>query len=79
MPHLITQRVTTERTHHITLDDEFLRVAINQELKAQGEEPMAENARMYVSVPGGGDWSNTELELSDAPLNIQWTTVDRSE
>ena len=32
-----------------------------------------ESAEVRVRVPGGGDWSNTDLEIdSDCPLTVSW-------
>ena len=35
------------------------------------------DARVTVHVPGGGDWSNQELNLSDRhTLDVKWQRVD---
>ncbi len=32
--------------------------------------------RIYVAVPGGGDWSNTDIEINrEHPLCVEWTTT----
>lgn len=32
------------------------------------------NAEVFIHVPGGGDWSNMNLDVdSDSPLTITWT------
>ena len=31
------------------------------------------NAFIYVAVPGGGDWSNTDLDINEHPVIITWT------
>lgn len=48
--------------------------AINQCLIQEGREPLPVGATVSVRVPGGGDWSNTDLELDerDRPLEIRW-------
>lgn len=48
--------------------------AINQCLIQEGREPLPIGATVSVRVPGGGDWSNTDLELDerDRPLEIRW-------
>ncbi len=34
------------------------------------------DARVKVSIPGGGDWSNTDLDLDNGTtLDIDWETV----
>jgi hypothetical protein len=35
-----------------------------------------ENARAYVTVPGGGDWSNSDIEFPT--IIIDWQTVTES-
>lgn len=30
------------------------------------------HADVFVTVPGGGDWSNTDLDLIDQPLVLTW-------
>jgi ribosomal protein S9 len=34
---------------------------------------------IHVSVPGGGDWSNTDLDLEEYPLIITIVTTDVEE
>lgn len=36
------------------------------------------DAEVWVDVPGGGDWSNTDLSLGTAPLRVSWTTREES-
>jgi hypothetical protein len=32
--------------------------------------------RIYIAIPGGGDWSNTDIEISNEhPLCVEWTTT----
>lgn len=33
------------------------------------------DAEVYVRVPGGADWSNTDLDLKDAPVQVRWERV----
>lgn len=36
---------------------------------------LPKDAKVFVNVPGGGDWSNCELELdTSTPLNIVYTS-----
>jgi hypothetical protein len=33
------------------------------------------NAEVYVCVPGGGDWSNTSLDVdTEHPIKVRWKT-----
>lgn len=62
--------VRTDITRRIEIDrDTFL------ELLASQGECVPDNAAIYMMVPGGGDWSHTQLDLSDTPLVITWTEV----
>lgn len=34
---------------------------------------LPEDAEVYIRVPGGGDWSNMDLEIdTDRPLRARW-------
>lgn len=36
--------------------------------------------KVFFSVPGGGDWSNTNIDIcNDHPVYIEWTCVDTGE
>ncbi len=35
-----------------------------------------QSARIYVSVPTGGDWSDEELDIKDAPIYVEWIETD---
>ena len=41
---------------------------------------LPENVTIFVRVPGGGDWSNTDLEIDDRdrPLVAEFETVEQS-
>ena len=60
--------VTTTTDVRIDLDHE----ALLGVLKTAFDIP--ENAKLHVRVPGGGDWSNTDLTISDdVPLVLTFT------
>ena len=40
---------------------------------------LPEGASLFVRVPGGGDWSNTELDLDTHPLEATIVTTSREE
>ena len=43
-------------------------------LKEAGYEVPDRQIRVYVNVPGGGDWSHCELDISGkTPLIVEWT------
>lgn len=66
----VTKTVTqVVKTHTLALDDADVRELIKGHY---GTAPPA-GAKIYVSVPGGGDWSNTDLDISkENPLIIEW-------
>lgn len=71
-----TKRVVKTETYTLHLSGADIILAIRQELKAQGvsEGLPPDNASVTISIPGGGDWSNTELDVSEAsPVEISWT------
>lgn len=46
---------------------------IRELLEQQGLD-IPTNARITIDVPGGGDWSNTSLDVDDAnPVVITWS------
>lgn len=58
---------TTETTYEFTNDD------IIEALAAIGKLPLSEASRVthcHVRVPGGGDWSNTNIDLEDYPVVV---------
>lgn len=71
---LKTSTVTVwERTVRLTGSDivELLR----QELKAQRVKALPEGkVEVTFTVPGGGDWSHTAIEIDeDYPVVVRWT------
>jgi hypothetical protein len=66
---ITTKVVTTTVKKTVTLD----RKAI-QRLLAQVMSGVPVDANIYIDIPGGGDWSNTSLDISsDNPVTIEWT------
>jgi len=64
----------TKVTHDVTLtlDGEGL-----LELLRDAGEDIPDGASVHVRVPGGGDWSNMDLEIGvDAPLTVIWHTKE---
>lgn len=52
-----------ETKYYVTYTIEEIREALH----------LPENAVIFVKVPGGGDWSNQELNLEDAPLQARFS------
>lgn len=70
---LQTQKTTTIR-HEITLDRDALLKLLREQLH------IPENADVYFQVPGGGDWSNTSVDVDDEnPIHVKWTVTTDAE
>ncbi len=38
---------------------------------------VAANMRVYFAVPGGGDWTNTDIDIDDKhPVRVEWKIVE---
>lgn len=58
---------TTSRKHYQISDQ-----SIRDMLSMQGVNVPPE-ARIFIEVPGGGDWSNCSLGINeDCPINVCW-------
>jgi hypothetical protein len=41
--------------------------------------PGGSKTKVFVHVPGGGDWSNTDLDIDgDSPITIRWSQTTES-
>ncbi len=67
----INKSTTVETRYHAELDRHKLLALLRQ---AGHEVP--DNAGIYVRVPGGGDWSNEQLDIDDAPIQIYYGTIE---
>lgn len=62
-------KTTREVTVELDYDD------LVELMKAKGLQ-INGDAKFFVKVPGGGDWSNQDLLIdNDVPLLVQWTDV----
>lgn len=69
----VVQRVTVTRQNSVRIDDRELR----EFLRARGMNLPA-NARIFFAVPGGGDWSNIDIDISgENPICVEWTTEEQ--
>lgn len=65
----VTRRVTTRQTHRVELDQDMLRSLLD----SAGVRVPIRGAKFFVAVPGGADWSNTDLDIdSENPVVIEW-------
>lgn len=69
----IKTKTTVEQKHYIELD----RCKFVTLLRQAGVD-LPYNAGIFMQIPGGGNWSNTPLDIDDAHLQIHYTTTDES-
>lgn len=69
----ITTKKTVETRHYLELDRPKLLAILRQ----CGHE-VPDNAGIFVKVPGGGDWSNEQLDIDDAPIQIYFSNTVES-
>lgn len=68
--HIETESTTT---HTMKFSD----VEICEALRSAGHKIPAD-ATVIFKVPGGGDWSNADVEISvEHPLAVRWQTKDK--
>lgn len=71
----VTTRQTTIEEHRLEVDKALLIEA----LRVIGYTIPA-SADAFVSVPGGGDWSNTRLDIGeDVNIHVCWTETTHHE
>lgn len=69
-PSITAQTRTTTKYHY-----KLGRVEL-QKLFQEAGISVPQNAEIYISVPGGGDWSNTSLDITEeTPIEVSWSTV----
>lgn len=67
--------VTTERLHQIIIDDTEIR-----ELLRRAGYQIPAKAQIFFTVPGGGDWSNSSVDITrEFPVTIEWTEIFEQE
>lgn len=59
---------TTIMRQHLTIRRSDL-----LELLAEAGLKIPTFADITIRVPGGGDWSNMDLDLDDTVINVDWT------
>lgn len=65
----VTKKTVTTRVEEGSISTKELRILLGLRPEDQ----------LWVSVPGGGDWSNTGLSLDEHTLMYSITTVDEIE
>lgn len=81
MDYTTIRKTRIETRNEIKITGAGLITLLNQELAAQGKgRPIPANATVVVGVPGGGDWSNTSLDIDErTPICIAWKTIETEE
>lgn len=66
--------VTTQKIvkHEATLD----RTQLIHLMREAGYTNVPDDAKITMNVPGGGDYSNTTLDIDEMPIHIEYTTVE---
>lgn len=65
------QTIKTTKTVTITKDDCIKMIRKFYSL------PVPQTAEICVKIPGGGDWSNTTLDIDgDSLIFIKWTEIE---
>ena len=75
----IKTHVRTERHTRLQLSGTDIRLAIARHLEAEGMPDLPRDAKLFVLVPGGGDWSNTSLDLDEYPIHVEWTIIEEED
>ena len=70
-----TEKKTTVTEVELTVEGKKVIAALREYLS---HENIPEHASFYVKVPGGGDWSNTGLDIEDETFIVRWTKEETS-
>lgn len=66
----VTKKISTRRQYRLEIDRSFI---VNH-IKDMGYI-LPRDAGIYVQVPGGGDYSNAQLDIDkDCPIIVTWAT-----
>jgi hypothetical protein len=69
-------KIKKETTTTIRGRLEIPREVLIKALREHVDSMIPEDAMAYVQVPGGGDWSNTDLQIDgDLPLIVEFTQI----
>lgn len=68
----IETTITTRRQHTVRLNRKMLLDALRRHWLL---DDLPDDVCITVTVPGGGDWSNTTLDIDDeTPICVEWST-----
>lgn len=70
-------KITTTRVEQHEVN--FTGAELRQALKTAGYD-IPIDATISVAIPGGGDWSNTDLEIgNEHQLHVAWTVTEEKD
>lgn len=74
-------RTTTIRRCEIKLKASDIRDLVRKQMATEGLDPagLPDHAEVTVMVPGGGDWSNTALDIDEHNVFVRWTEEETSD
>ncbi len=61
----VSKKITTEITKHLTAKDIAELYCVRHDI-----DPATVSCKVLFDVPGGGDWSNTTINLDDEPVRL---------
>jgi hypothetical protein len=67
-----TTTVRITKTHEHEISGECLRHMLSGLLG----KPVPSDAEITVRVPGGGDYSHSDLDINEHPITVTWTTTE---
>ncbi len=72
-PQITTHTRTTKRIEFALTREHII------ELLRQAGHDIADDAEVVFQVPGGGDYSNCEVDVDgDSPIAVRWTVTEES-
>lgn len=70
-----TEKKTTVTEVELKVEGKQVIAALREWLE---QENIPAHASFSVRVPGGGDWSNTDLDIEDADFTVHWIKREES-
>jgi len=71
---MTTFNITTKKT--IEHECVFNRFKFIKLLREAGFKNVPDDAKITITVPGGGDYSNMTLDIDDMPVTVKYTTEE---
>jgi hypothetical protein len=75
---VVTQKEVTTRNKVLLTGADIIDI-LNTRLSETNGPVIPDNAQVTFTTPGGGNWSNMEIDVDKGtPVTISWTTQDVS-